>query len=819
MKLHLPKPLCAAVLSALAMPAMGDITLTPGNIVTPVEGGDSYLDVGINPNPEDGYIHNINRIWEGDLVIGDTDSSTGDVDYVGSFDENWDWRLPDNSNFTNQLKVEGNVTVQGDGKVVLGGWLSNTSTKGLDATGSITVNGGSLTATNLRATDLVVTGGTVSTSTTGCNQGTHSTSIVGDALSYIKDSLTISGGELSFGYAGDDIVGVGSRGSRMTAFGDPDRNDFTIQQTGGTLRVYGDMILRDGATITQDGGSMVFRDTVWMDFTDTTTFNQNADSAKLVIGRLESSKTKNVHNVVFNQSGDGLIHLAYGSNFAITRDTNKDQWGEGTITLNQTGNGTINIGGGHDTDLTGDLPTNYALAEVDSEASTSSFECVNTTYTINQSGGGTINVNGSLSADEVNVGGESTLNLNENVTINSLTQSENGKITVAEDKTLTLGGMVIMGGEFVNNGTISGADAQTIISISSAGEFVNNGTVSRCTLKMDEDVQMSGDVIDSGITVEGGEISASISGSSSVEATSGTTTLSGENSYTGNTTIDNAELIVTKDGGLGTGVVVLKNGGILDLSNKSISNTIYVEGCTLRGGAAYKGDLITKSQLELDGDTTAKNVTLTENGSLTLDAANRLTILNGGSITLSDGCVLSVAGSLTLDGSNTLVLEGAYSVGTAVVTGEAGLTMGSVTLDYADSTVELERIGNSLVLVSKFKQGKADAMAQGNWGIATASRAFVNTVRGQRNNTGCIANGKGTAWFSLLGASNNLKGGDVSVEGAAVGADMKVGKCSVMGVAFGYTDGTVSPAGLRKVEQDGYYAAVYGEHGLRKLSA
>ncbi|MBQ7024042.1 MAG: autotransporter domain-containing protein [Akkermansia sp.] len=341
------------------------------------------------------------------------------------------------------------------------------------------------------------------------------------------------------------------------------------------------------------------------------------------------------------------------------------------------------------------------------------------------------------------------------------------------------------------------------------------------SLSVTNDAKVTGRLGNTSITAEDGEIAATIGGTSSVKATSGTTTtLSGDNnSYSGGTTIDAAELIVTKDGGLGTGDVWLQGGGTLDLSNKAISNTIYVKGCTLRGGAGYKGDLIVENPLVLEGDTTAQSVTLTNNGSLTLDAANRLTILNGGGITLSDGCVLSVAGSLTLDGNTTLSLKDTYNVGTALVTGEAGLTLGTVTLDYADSTMELEQIGNMLVLVSKFKQDKADAMAQGNWGIATASRAFVNTVRGQRNNTGCLANGKGTAWFSLLGASNNLKGGDVSVEGAAVGADMKVGKCSVMGVAFGYTDGTVSPAGLRKVEQDGYYAAVYGEHGLRKLSA
>lgn len=46
MKLHLPKALLTAALCAVALPAMG-VTLTTDNVVTPVEGGNSYLNVGM----------------------------------------------------------------------------------------------------------------------------------------------------------------------------------------------------------------------------------------------------------------------------------------------------------------------------------------------------------------------------------------------------------------------------------------------------------------------------------------------------------------------------------------------------------------------------------------------------------------------------------------------------------------------------------------------------------------------------------------------------------------------------------------------------
>ena len=123
-----------------------------------------------------------------------------------------------------------------------------------------------------------------------------------------------------------------------------------------------------------------------------------------------------------------------------------------------------------------------------------------------------------------------------------------------------------------------------------------------------------------------------------------------------------------------------------------------------------------------------------------------------------------------------------------------------------------------------FEQATADVLAQGNWGIFTASRAFVNAVQGQRNNMGCIANGRGTAWAALLGATHDIDGSgaaagsDTTLFGAAVGVDMQVGKRSSLGVAFGYTDAEVKPGGLSDVDQESGYIALYGEHGLKKFA-
>jgi len=486
-------------MSALALPTMGadgpekwdpssgvqHSTLLDETKVQTDNAGNTYLDVFYY----EGY-DTRKYNWYGDLVIGDSGESTGHVDNVGSFVDNWEWVTPTDSARTPDLHVHGNVTVQGNGKVVLGGKFNDSSYQGIEATG-ITVNGGSLTATKITAADLVVTGGTVSTGTIGCNQGSvfHG----GYKYSYIQNSLTISGGSLSFGYVGDDIEGIDSYRGTMTAFGN---SSFSMTQTGGTMNVYGAVNLIAGATITQEdnAGATVLRDTVCMQGSGTTTFTQSADSATLVIGKLGRAQISGTQNIVFNQSGDGLIHLAYGSNFKQ----------ESTISLNQTGNGVINIGGGHDTALTGALPTNYALDQT-------TFESNNTTYNLDQSGAGTVNVNGALTADTVKVSGESKLNLNEDVSVNTLTQSEKAEITVAKDKTLVVNGLTISGGVFANNGTINGvvslaqsAEGESI-NITD-GELVNSGTINASVNMTDGKLVAEAGSEIAGISATGGDI-------------------------------------------------------------------------------------------------------------------------------------------------------------------------------------------------------------------------------------------------------------------------------------------------------------------------
>ena len=348
------------------------------------------------------------------------------------------------------------------------------------------------------------------------------------------------------------------------------------------------------------------------------------------------------------------------------------------------------------------------------------------------------------------------------------------------------------------------------------------------------------------VKAQGAAITGELSGTTAVQVESGVNTLTGTNTHTGGTEIkgQGTKLVLGSAGALGTGDVVLKEHGTLDLAGFTVGNYINVKGCTLCGADAYTGNVDVSGNLKLDGNARANKVTMVNGGSIEALADERLAVNTievvgadatvdadlevnpDGSIILNRGVILNVGRSLTLGSGSRIILTGlGYAVGDLIMCVEGDMVdstgadadTGYVTLSYGYGVYVCD--GTEVLLTGIFDQRQADAAAQINWGIATASRAFVNTVRGQRSNTGCIADGRGTVWVSALGAYNDLDGSDIDVKGAAVGVDARIGADSTVGIAFGYTEGEVSPSGLTDADQEGEYVALYGEHGLKKLGS
>lgn len=366
---------------------------------------------------------------------------------------------------------------------------------------------------------------------------------------------------------------------------------------------------------------------------------------------------------------------------------------------------------------------------------------------------------------------------------------------------------------------------------------MNNGTlVADCDAT---DVQAKGGTIstEGDVTVGG-----NLSGKASVVVGEGTATLTGDNDHTGDTIISGTgrKLIVGGENALGKSTVQVKDGGALDLNSQSASNLIQLAEAELHNASAFNGSMEVSGELTLCGtDATAKMVKMAQGATISAEdddkklTADTLSVSNGnstidahleiapdGSIVLNDGSMLTMKRSLTLgDGASIVLNGGNYASGDTlmVIEGDINKLSGKVRLANGYGLYTMD--GFDMVLTALYDRNLAETFTAGNWGQVTASRAFVNAVRGQHSNTSCLADGRGTVWATVLGSNQEICSYDINLKGAAIGSDMKVGETSSVGVAFGFIEGDVTPSGLRTVDQESTYVALYGEHGLAKLSS
>lgn len=257
---------------------------------------------------------------------------------------------------------------------------------------------------------------------------------------------------------------------------------------------------------------------------------------------------------------------------------------------------------------------------------------------------------------------------------------------------------------------------------------------------------------------------------------------------------------------------------MITINHGSVNNagTVEAASVTINNGGTLSM-IGADSALDAGEVIVRKGGTLQAEGGKTVElAADKVSVDEGGFISLMNGSTMKTK-ALTMATGSAIKLSGGYSAGDILMMSD-NLDAGSLTVTMDNGLVEYIIENDTISLTAVFDNRVAEAFTASNWGIATASRAFVDTVRGQHTNTGCIANGRGTAWAAVLGGTSDIGKSDIDLKGAAVGADMKVGRKSSIGVAFGYVDGDAAIPGMRKVEQEGTYMALYGEHGLRKLS-
>ncbi|WP_183049951.1 fibronectin-binding autotransporter adhesin ShdA [Salmonella enterica] len=392
--------------------------------------------------------------------------------------------------------------------------------------------------------------------------------------------------------------------------------------------------------------------------------------------------------------------------------------------------------------------------------------------------------------------------------------AENAKLALSQG---TLDNNVTGGGQIVK----SGSDE---LIVTGANDYSGGTTITGGTLTADHaDSLGSGDIDNSGVLQVGeGELENTLSGSGSLVKTgTGELTLSGDNSYSGGTTITGGTLTADHADSLGTGTIA--NSGVLQVGEGELENTLSGSGSLVKTGTG---------ELTLSGDNTYSGGTTITGGTLTADHADSLgtgAIANSGVLQVGEGELentLSGSGSLVKTGTGELTLSGdnTYSGGTTI-------TGGTLTADHADS-LGTGAIANSGVLQvgegelentlsgtgSLVKTGTGELTLSGDntysggttisGGTLTADHAD-SLGSGDIDNSGVLQVGEGELENTLSGAGSLVKtgtgeltlSGDNSYSGGTTIADGTLIAANVNALGSGDIDNS----GTLKLEAEGEF--------------
>ncbi|EAM8417788.1 fibronectin-binding autotransporter adhesin ShdA [Salmonella enterica] len=242
-----------------------------------------------------------------------------------------------------------------------------------------------------------------------------------------------------------------------------------------------------------------------------------------------------------------------------------------------------------------------------------------------------------------------------------------GDVTIAESATLALS-QGTLDNNVTGGGQIVKSGSDDLI-VTGDNNYSGGTTITGGTLTADHaDSLGSGDIDNSGVLKVGeGDLENTLSGSGSLVKTgTGELTLSGGNDYSGGTTITGGTLTADHADSLGSGDI--DNSGVLKVGEGDLENTLSGSGSLVKTGIG---------ELTLSGDNTYSGGTTITGGTLTADHADSLgsgDIDNSGVLKVGEGELkntLSGSGSLVKTGTGELTLSGdnTYSGGTTISDG------------------------------------------------------------------------------------------------------------------------------------------------------
>ncbi|EHH4742215.1 fibronectin-binding autotransporter adhesin ShdA [Salmonella enterica subsp. enterica] len=324
-----------------------------------------------------------------------------------------------------------------------------------------------------------------------------------------------------------------------------------------------------------------------------------------------------------------------------------------------------------------------------------------------------------------------------------------GDVTIAESATLALS-QGTLDNNVTGGGQIVKSGSDELI-VTGDNNYSGGTTISGGTMTADyADSLGSGDIANSGVLQVGeGELKNTLSGTGSLVKTgTGELTLSGYNSYSGGTTITGGTLTADHADSLGTGTIA--NSGVLQVGEGELENTLSGTGSLVKTGTG---------ELTLSGDNTYSGGTTIDDGVLIADNADSLgtgAVANNGVLQVGEGELkntLSGTGSLVKTGTGELTLNGDndYSGGTTI-------DDGVLIADHADSLGSGD-IDNSGVL--KVGEGELENTLSGTGSLVKTGTGEL-TLSGDNSYSGATTISDGT----LIAANVNALGsGDIDNSG------------------------------------------------------
>ncbi len=447
----------------------------------------------------------------------------------------------------------------------------------------------------------------------------------------------------------------------------------------GTINV--SQVTTGSGKVTVESGTVTYTGGNANTYTGSTTVSSGAD--------LNLNKTAGT-----NAIGSGGLVVNSGT---VTLQQSNQIANSATVALN--GTGTLNLNNQAETIARLDTTTNSTVALGTSGALTLSAGSVtNSTLNGNLTGGASsvLNVAGlsNVYVNQDNTGFTGTTNVQSgtlNISTNEAVGS--GAINVASggnfqiqgglniDNTVTLNGTGTGGNGALQNFTGSNTLSGSVVLGSDARVETNTGTLT-----------LSGTVTGTGNTLTvGGTANTVISGTLAngtgglIKDESGTLTLSGANTYTGATTVSGGTLIAANDAALGTSATgtTVNSGATLALTNditiagEALTNNGLLDNRsgtnTYAGVISGTGDVeVNAGQLTLSGANTFSGDITVTSGTTLVAASDDALGSGGGTTTVLSGGTLELTGGITSDTEAGITLAGTGNGGVGAVLSSSG---------------------------------------------------------------------------------------------------------------------------------------------------